>query len=51
MPYDLHMEHLNRTIKNMIKCMGGNVSPEAIVKAGKALGLHTMCVQCLNSRR
>ena len=39
MPCDLHMEHLNRSIKIMIKGMGGNVSPKAIVKAGKAIGI------------
>lgn len=38
MPCDLHMEHLNRTIKNMVRGMGGNISSEAVVKAGKTVG-------------
>ena len=32
------MEHLNRRIKKVIRSMGANVRPAAIVKAGKALG-------------
>ena len=38
MPCDLLMEHLNRRLKNMVGNMGGNVSPQAIVKAAKSLG-------------
>ena len=34
---DLHMEHLNRRLKNVIRSMGANVSPKAIQKAGKAI--------------
>ena len=37
-PCDLHMEHMNRRLKNIIHSMGANVRPSAIVKAGKALG-------------
>ena len=37
-PCDLHMEHLNKRLKKVIYSMGANVSPSAIVKAGKALG-------------
>ena len=32
------MEHLNRRLKSIIRSMGANVRPEAIVKAGKSLG-------------
>ena len=39
MPCDLLMEHLNRRSKNMVGNMGGNVSPQTIVKAGKYLVL------------
>lgn len=39
MPCDLFMEHLNRPIKNRCRGMGGNITPAAIVKAGKALGV------------
>ena len=37
-PCDLHMEHLKKRLKKVIYSMGANVSPSAIVKAGKALG-------------
>ena len=35
---DLHMEHLNRTIKDAINHLGANKTPKAILRAGKALG-------------
>ena len=38
LPCDLHMEHLNRRLKKIVCSMGANVTPEAIVKAEKALG-------------
>ena len=38
LPCDLYMEHLNRRLKSIIRSMGANVRPEAIVKAGKSLG-------------
>ena len=31
-PVDLHMEHLNRLLKDMIIGIGANISEEAIVK-------------------
>lgn len=34
---DLHMEHLVRQVKTMKRYMGGNISPQAIVKAGKSI--------------
>lgn len=43
-PCDLFMEHLNRRLKNVIRSMGANVTPKAIVKAGKAIGsVHHVC--------
>ena len=38
LPCDLYMEHLNWRLKSIIRSMGANVRPEAIVKAGKSLG-------------
>ena len=38
MPCDLFMEHLNRRLKGVIRSMGGNVKPEVIKRAGKAIG-------------
>ena len=35
---DLHMEHLNRTCKEAIKCLGSNKTPGAISRIGKAIG-------------
>ena len=35
---DLHMEHLNRVVKECIKCLGANKTEGAIVRVGKALG-------------
>ena len=34
---DLHMEHLNRVVKECIKCLGANKTEGAIVRVGKAL--------------
>lgn len=43
-PCDLHMEHLNRRLKSVIRSMGANVRPAAIVKAGKAIAsVHRIC--------
>ncbi len=36
-PCDLHMEHLNRRLKNVLKNMGANITPKAIEKAGKSI--------------
>ena len=38
LPCDLLMKHLNRRLKKIVRSMGANVTPEAIVRAGKALG-------------
>ena len=43
-PCDLHMEHLNRRLKSVIRNMGVNVKPATIVKAGKAIAsVHRVC--------
>ena len=36
-PWDLHLEHLNRWLKTVLRSMGANVSPDTIVRAAKAL--------------
>ena len=38
LPCDLYMEHLNWRLNSIIRSIGANVRPEAIVKAGKSLG-------------
>ena len=41
---DLHMEHLNRRLKTVIRSMGANVNPTALEKAGKAIApVHHVC--------
>ena len=41
---DLHMEHLNRRLKTVIRNMRANVKPARIVKAGKSLAsVHHVC--------
>ena len=37
-PADLHMEHLNELLKGTICHLGANKTPQAIIRAGKALG-------------
>ena len=36
-PCDLHMEHLNKRLKTVIRNMRGNVNPTTIHKAGKSI--------------
>ena len=36
-PVDLHIEHLNRLLKNMIIGIGANISEQAIIEASKSL--------------
>ena len=38
-PCDLHMEHLNRRLKIVIKNLGINVNPKLIQKAGETIGV------------
>ena len=40
-PGDLHNEHLNRRLKNIIAGQGSNVNPDSVVRAGKTV----MCIQ------
>lgn len=43
-PCDLHMEHLNRRLKSIIRGMGANVNAASIEKAGKAIAaVHRVC--------
>ncbi len=45
-PCDLHLEHLNRRLKTILRSMGANISPESIVRAGKSiLTVHNVCIQ------
>ena len=37
-PADLHMEHLNKLLKGTICHLGANKTPQAIIRAEKALG-------------
>ena len=37
-PFDLHMEHLNRMVKTIITGLGANKTKEAIVRCSKAVG-------------
>lgn len=37
-PADLHLEHLNRTVKESIRGLGSNQTDKAITRVGKALG-------------
>lgn len=39
MPCDLHQEHLNRRLKGMLRSLRANISPEAVVRAGKLLAV------------
>ena len=36
-PSDLHMEHLNRRLKIVLRSLGANITPKAVVKAGKSI--------------
>ena len=45
-PCDLHLEHLNRRLKTILRSMGANISPAAVVQAGKSLRtVHSICLQ------
>lgn len=37
-PADLHMEHINKQFKGVLKNLGANVQPHTIVRASKAIG-------------
>ena len=38
MPLDLHMEHLNATLKNSIAALGANKTEESILHLGRCIG-------------
>ena len=38
-PGDLHMKHLNRRLKIMMRNLGANIKPSSIEKAGKCIGV------------
>jgi len=38
-PADLHMEHLNRRLKIMMRNLGANIKPSSIEKAGRCIGV------------
>lgn len=43
-PCDLHMEHLNRRLKRILRAMGANINASAVVRAGKSLAaVHHVC--------
>lgn len=37
-PLDLHMEHLNRTVKDYVASLGANVAERSILQCGKSVG-------------
>ena len=44
MPCDLHIEHLNRRLKGIIKNMGSNIQPPSLVRAARSVGVvHNIC--------
>ena len=38
-PADLHMEHLNKRFKGVLRNLGSNIMPHSIVRASKAIGV------------
>jgi len=43
-PVDLHLEHLNRRLKGMLRGLGSNISPQSVRRASMALGvIETVC--------
>ena len=45
-PCDLHMEHLNRCLKTVLRSMGAHVTSDAVVRAGTSLrAVHNTCLQ------
>ncbi len=47
-PADLHMEHLNRSLKHAVSNLGSNKSQQAITRVWKALGTLVPVVEFLN---
>lgn len=43
-PCDLHLEHLNRRLKGMVRALHSNVTPKALSRAAKSVGIvHQVC--------
>ena len=43
-PVDLHIEHLNRRLKGMMRNLGSNITPESVQRVSKVLGtIETVC--------
>ena len=38
-PVDLHLEHLNRRLKIMMRNLGSNITPATVARSAKALGI------------
>ena len=36
-PSDLHMEHLNRRLKIVLRSLGASITPKVVIKAGKSI--------------
>ena len=43
-PTDLHMEHLNRRLKTLIRNISANINPRTITQAAKSIGVHRVKV-------
>ena len=48
-PADLHIEHLNRALKEAVNNLGSNKSKKSIIRAGKALGTLVPRVKCFDA--
>lgn len=43
-PCDLHLEHLNRRLKTLIRNLGSNITGKTVVRASKSIGvIHHIC--------
>ena len=43
-PADLHMEHLNRRLRTVLRNQGANITPKSVEKAGRSIGaVHHVC--------
>lgn len=48
-PADLHMEHLNRIVKDSVRDLGSNKTQSAIQRVGRALGTIVPVIECFDS--
>lgn len=49
-PCDLHMEHLNRTLKGSISSLGANITDKSIQRIGRSLGKVTKIEQAFDAQ-